>query len=133
MFVVTVSAIKDIFEDMKRHKSDNFENNRPVLRLDKKNKTFKQDLWKNLRVGQLVKILGDQFIPADIIILSSSNPNGLAYVETKNLDGETNLKHKSAIKEIQAMVKDVDAAVNLRGQVACEGPNDQLYKFEGTV
>lgn len=100
MFVVTVSAIKDIFEDMKRHKSDTFENNRAVLRLDKKNKTFKSDLWKNLRVGQLVKILGDQFIPADIVILSSSNPNGLAYVETKNLDGETNLKHKSAIKEI---------------------------------
>lgn len=124
MFVVTVSAIKDIFEDLKRHKSDNFENNRSVLRLDKKNKTFKQDLWKNLRVGQIVKILGDQFIPADIAILSSSNPNGLAYVETKNLDGETNLKHKSSIKEIQAIVKDVEAAVNVRGTVECEGPND---------
>lgn len=30
-------------------------------------------------------------------------------------------------------MKDVDAAVNLRGQVTCEGPNDQLYKFEGTI
>jgi phospholipid-transporting ATPase len=51
MFVITISAIKDIFEDMKRHKSDTFENNRKVLRLDKKGKAFKEDLWKNLRVG----------------------------------------------------------------------------------
>lgn len=59
MFVITVSAIKDIFEDLKRHKSDNFENNRKTFRLDKKNKVFKEDLWRNLRVGQIVKVPGD--------------------------------------------------------------------------
>jgi len=51
MFVITVSAIKDIFEDMKRHRSDNLENTKKVLRLDKKNKVFVEDSWKNLRVG----------------------------------------------------------------------------------
>jgi phospholipid-transporting ATPase len=51
MFVITVSAVKDIFEDLKRHKSDNIENSRKVLRLDKKTNTFVQDTWKNLKVG----------------------------------------------------------------------------------
>jgi len=51
MFVVTVSAVKDIFEDLKRHKSDNIENTRKVLRLDKKTKEFVEESWKNLRVG----------------------------------------------------------------------------------
>lgn len=59
MFVITVSAVKDIFEDLKRHKSDNVENTRKVLRLDKKNKTFVIDSWKNLRVGQIVQVLSD--------------------------------------------------------------------------
>jgi phospholipid-transporting ATPase len=51
MFVVTVSAVKDIFEDLKRHRADNVENTRKVLKLDKKNKQFVADSWKNLRVG----------------------------------------------------------------------------------
>ena len=51
MFVITVSAIKDIFEDLKRHSADNVENTRKVLRLDKKTKTFVLDSWRNLIVG----------------------------------------------------------------------------------
>ena len=101
MFVITVSAVKDIFEDMKRHKADNVENQRQVLRLGKKQESFVLDSWRNLRVGQIVKINQDQYFPADLILIKSSNPSGLAYIETKNLDGETNLKHKSCIKELQ--------------------------------
>jgi magnesium-transporting ATPase (P-type) len=41
-----------------------------------------------------VKILEDEYIPADMLILNSSGPKGTCYVETKNLDGETNLKIK---------------------------------------
>lgn len=68
-----------------------------------------------------------------MVLLRSSNNNGIAYVETKNLDGETNLKHKSALKELQATVTDAAACTTFRGQVTCEAPNDQLYKFEGTI
>ena len=51
MFVVTVSAVKDIFEDLKRHRSDGIENSRKVLKLNKKTKEFEEDIWRNLRVG----------------------------------------------------------------------------------
>jgi P-type E1-E2 ATPase len=71
-----------------------------VLRLDRQTSTFVMDSWKNLRVGEIVKITHDQYFPADIILVKSSNPNGIAYIETKNLDGETNLKHKNCLKEI---------------------------------
>ena len=124
MFVITVSAVKDIFEDLKRHKSDNVENTRKVLRLDKKTKTFVLDSWKNLRVGQIVQVLQDQYFPADLALLRSANANGIAYVETKNLDGETNLKHKSALKELQATVNDPDHCAQFRGTLVCEAPND---------
>ena len=34
-----------------------------------------------------------------MILINSSADKGICYVETKNLDGETNLKHKKAPKE----------------------------------
>ena len=99
-FVVLVSMIKDIFEDLKRHQSDNQENNRKVLVADPEQGVFKEVIWRNLHVGMIVKIFADQFFPADLVLLNSSAPQGIAYIETKNLDGETNLKHKQGTKEL---------------------------------
>ena len=66
--------------------------------------------------------------------MKSSNPSGLAYIETKNLDGETNLKHKQTVsKDLQARINSPEDAASLRGVITCESPNDQLYKFEGTL
>jgi len=99
MFVISVSAIKDIFEDMKRHASDNVENSKKVLSANQKVKRFTQDAWRNLWVGQIVKVNMNEYFPSDLILLQSSNPSGIAYIETKNLDGETNLKCKESVKE----------------------------------
>jgi phospholipid-translocating ATPase len=57
-------------------------------------------IWKFLRVGEIIKVKKDEFFPADLILLNSSGPKGICYIETKNLDGETNLKHKVANKEL---------------------------------
>ena len=47
-----------------------------------------------------MKIESDQYIPADILVLRSSDKKGCCFVETKNLDGETNLKLKNAHKDL---------------------------------
>jgi len=47
-------------------------------------------------MGELIKIYKDEEFPADMLLLKSSKENGLAYVDTMNLDGETNLKEKNA-------------------------------------
>lgn len=72
-------------------------------------------------------------IPADLLILHTSDEKGTAYVETKNLDGETNLKIKSANKEMQARFKDVSSLASIEGEINCEGPNNAIYNFEGNV
>ncbi len=100
MFVCAVSAVKDLFEDIKRHKADDQENNRKTLVLDTKTGQFESKPWKEIRVGNIVKCLNNEFFPADLVLLNSSGKKGICYIETKNLDGETNLKHKMANKDI---------------------------------
>jgi len=100
MFVCAVSAVKDLFEDIKRHRADDQENNRKTLVLDQKTGKFESKQWKEIRVGDIVKCLNNEFFPADLVILNSSGRKGICYIETKNLDGETNLKHKLANKDI---------------------------------
>lgn len=59
---------------------------------------FKKDYWKNVQVGDFIRIYNEDQIPADVVILSTSDPDGACYVETKNLDGETNLKVRQALR-----------------------------------
>jgi P-type E1-E2 ATPase len=92
--------IKDAFEDYKRHKADGLENNKQVNVYNPKRGCFVQKLWKAVYPGEIVRLEDDEFLPCDIMLLSSSDPNGLCYVETKSLDGETNLKIKQAHKDL---------------------------------
>jgi len=132
-FVITVSAIKDIFEDRKRHKSDDIENNTPVEWLNPKTGKLETKKWQDLRVGQVAKINCDEYFPADMVLLMSSGSKGISYIETKNLDGETNLKHKSTIKQLAGPISNQPALAGLRGTVQYEKPNDKIYQFEGVL
>lgn len=93
-FMVTVSMIKDAYEDYARHKSDGEENNKKTLVYDHKVNKFVLKPWKEIMPGNLVKVLDEEFIPSDLVVLRSSDSKGGLYIETKNLDGETNLKNK---------------------------------------
>ena len=59
--------------------------------------------WKEIRVGSVVKVQCDEYFPADLVLLYSSGRKGICYIETKNLDGETNLKHKVSNKDIMPL------------------------------
>lgn len=75
----------------------------------------------------------DQFVAADILLLTSSEPNGLCFIETAELDGETNLKIKQCLVETAAMSQQEDLLWEFNGEIICEPPNNLLNKFEGTL
>ena len=132
-FVVGVSMIKDAFEDNKRRKQDNEENNMRCKCVPRGESELKSIKSLDVQVGCIVKVEDNKFFPCDILMLSSSLPKGVAYVETKNLDGETNLKHKQANASVLRLAPDENMAIrNFNGAVVnCEGPNEYLYKFDG--
>ena len=88
--------------------------------------------WKKLRVGDIIKVHKDEYFPADILLLSSSYGDGVCYVETMNLDGETNLKLKHAL-EVTTHLHDEKSIQKFRAMVKCEDPNENLYSFIGTL
>ena len=68
-----------------------------------------------------------------MLIIKASNDKGALYIETKSLDGETNLKNKNVAKEINQMfADDVMSIKQIDGTISCEQPNNAIYKFEGT-
>lgn len=88
--------------------------------------------WKDLKVGDVVKVEKDQFFPADLILLSSNFEEAICYVETTNLDGETNLKLKQAL-EVTSNFHEDSSFQNFKAVIRCEDPNANLYTFVGNM
>ncbi|KAL1915917.1 uncharacterized protein VTP21DRAFT_6305 [Calcarisporiella thermophila] len=128
--VLTATAIKEIIEDVQVHRSDAETNARKVKVLN--HGEFLERQWKDLRVGDIVRLVDGEFFPADLILLSSSEPQGLCYCETSNLDGEVNLKIKQALTQTAKFTSPQEIS-RLEGVIKSELPNNRLYNYEGTI
>lgn len=128
LFVLCVTAIKDGYEDWRRHRSDRNENNRQALVLQ--SDEFQLKVWKKIRAGEVVKICADEVIPCDMVLLGTSDPSGLAYIQTMNLDGESNLKTRYARQETASAVAE---GCSYSGLIRCEQPNRNIYEFTANM
>ncbi|KZP17756.1 Ca-transporting ATPase [Athelia psychrophila] len=129
--VLLASAFKEVQEDLKRHQSD-AELNARKAKIISPQSTVEDTKWRDIRVGDVVRVESDNFIPADMLLLSSSEPEGLCYIETSNLDGETNLKIKQASPQTCSLTSP-SLVTALHGSLRSEQPNNSLYTFEGTL
>ncbi|XP_043547913.1 phospholipid-transporting ATPase IB isoform X1 [Chiloscyllium plagiosum] len=130
IFILTVAGIKEIIEDYKRHKADNNVNKKKTKVL--RNGKWKTIIWKEVAVGDIVMVTNGQRLPADMIIISTSEPQAMCYIETSNLDGETNLKVRQGLP-ITANILSVADLVKMAGSLECDGPNRHLYDFTGNL
>ncbi|EGR33192.1 hypothetical protein IMG5_206852 [Ichthyophthirius multifiliis] len=132
-FIFFITAIKDFFEDYKKIRSDRDENNQKVNVFDNISQTFKQICCKQLHPGHIIKVYKDQYFPSDLILIFSSELTGYCYVETKNIDGETNLKLKLADKKIKKHIPSEDFLNKEHLIVNYEKPNSIIYRFSGNI
>uniref|UniRef100_A0A4W5PKQ9 Phospholipid-transporting ATPase n=1 Tax=Hucho hucho TaxID=62062 RepID=A0A4W5PKQ9_9TELE len=128
LLVLTVTAVKDLWEDYRRHKSDKFINGLLSCGLfyHRKQQTYVDQRWQDVHVGDFVRLSCNEIIPADMLLLYSSDPHGVCYIETANLDGETNLKQRQVVRDLPQQVCE-----NFHSRIECESPNNDLSRFRG--
>ena len=127
VFILAVSVVKEYVEDARRKRADKELNRRPVhvVRAMEKRKVR----WKDIVAGDIVIVYKDEAFPADLLFLKSSNEENIAYIETSDLDGETNLKLKRAWKKTAAL-NDEDV-YGLMGIIESELPNTRSIRIVG--
>lgn len=129
LFVVIVTAIKQGYEDVLRHREDKLVNNFPA-RIIQPDNSLKDVKWKDIRCGDIVEVMANQAFPCDLLLLYSKTDDNKCFITTANLDGETNLKPKSVMTSIKG-INDVKDLSNFRAVVQYEKPNLKLYDFNG--
>ena len=101
--------LREAYDDFHRHLQDNFENYSIVHVLQPTTHTpinWVKKPWSQLKVGDIVKLADGEPIPADLILLSVlNNEDGICFVETSNLDGESNLKQRHAVSAINGLIR----------------------------
>lgn len=93
-FVLLTVLIKDAYEEFVRYRKDQEENQRKTQVLGPNG--FTEKVWESIQSGQVIKIQEDEIIPCDALVLSSNLPDNKCFIETRSLDGETNLKVRKA-------------------------------------
>ncbi|XP_054469181.1 probable phospholipid-transporting ATPase VD [Anoplopoma fimbria] len=130
LVVLTVIAIKDALEDYRRYLFDRKVNNNVVQVFCGKQKAYVDQCWKDVRVGDFVRLSCNEIIPADMLLLYSSDPRGVCYIDTANLDGETNLKQRQVVSDLPLQGVEFTAE-SFHCRVECENPNNNLSRFRG--
>lgn len=129
--VLMLTAVKDAYDDFQRHSSDSQVNNRKSHTL--RGTSLREEKWSQVQVGDVIRMENDHFVAADVLLLSTSEPNGLCYIETAELDGETNLKCRQCLTETAEMMDNHELVGQFDGEIVCETPNNLLNKFDGTL
>ncbi|KAI5116853.1 hypothetical protein M0805_006806 [Coniferiporia weirii] len=96
---------------------------------------WQQTAWENVRVGDIVKITNEEPFPADILICATSEEENVCFVETKNLDGETNLKSRDAVP-VLTHLRTAQACADQKNasfRIDLDRPDPNMYKLHGAV
>jgi phospholipid-translocating ATPase len=152
MVFISISMAKEGYDDMRRNKLDKAENNKmaTVLHSYQPRKHISDEesdismtasgpeqwvsrKWQDIKVGDIIKLERNDAIPADLVLLHADGLNGIAYIETMALDGETNLKAKQACPLLAKRRGSIDSLLRCNAHIVVEDPNIDLYNFDGRV
>eukprot|EP00668_Euglena_longa_P012202 GGOE01014636.1.p1 GENE.GGOE01014636.1~~GGOE01014636.1.p1 ORF type:complete len:1133 (-),score=405.57 GGOE01014636.1:276-3674(-) len=140
-----ITAIKEGYDDLKRHHQDSQFNHEPQ-QVYRSSGSVENVPSQDIRVGDVVLVEDSHEFPCDLFLLASADPEGLAYIQTANIDGEIDLKPRSALKEVadlmlgssrsadgQYYAAPTEAITLFPGELTCEVPNKHIYEFASSL
>ena len=142
--VLAISLIREGYEDYQRIKFDKSQNSILV-------KVYRNNIWteipsSKLEIGEIIYVKQNELFPADLVIIDSSLPEGICYVETASLDGEKHLKQKNSPLYISGKFKKTNNLQNngnenlpcidnftIEGKGICDLPNPEINQLNGKI
>ncbi|CAL6094724.1 Phospholipid-translocating_ATPase [Hexamita inflata] len=131
VFVLGIAAVREIIEDFGRRKQDKYQNNQKytVFRNMEERVVKGQDIMQ----GDLIKIDENQEVPCDSLLLYSSEASKIAYVNTSQLDGESNLKTRIQLIPFHSESYEMKKLQQLSGSVQTMPNTSEINKFQGQI
>jgi phospholipid-transporting ATPase len=132
--VLSVSLIREAIEDYMRYRFDKALNSEVVTVF--RNRKWIETRSDSLHVGEIVMIKEDTPFPADLVILDSSLPEGISYIETGTLDGEKAPKLKTAVRDTAGLFSDsgeYKSNFTLKGSCIANPPDQNLYFLQANL
>ncbi|XP_063921881.1 probable phospholipid-transporting ATPase IIB isoform X2 [Zophobas morio] len=131
-FVLTVTICREAIDDLRRYKRDQEVNNQKCKRLlNDRNKPYEIVAAHKLRVGDLIIVDKDERVPADLVLLRTSESSGAVFVRTDQLDGETDWKLRLAVPTTQKLATD-HQLFEISARIYAEKPQKDIHSFIGT-
>ena len=140
IMVISIGIILDLIEELKRYRND-ISTNSTLTKVYKSEK-FRNIQWSKIKVGNLIKVKNNEIFPADLLIICSSNKDGVFYLQTSNLDGESSLKESQSImytqsiflnKKIKKDEKTLKKIFQEKCEIEVEQPNKEIYSIKGNI
>lgn len=132
-FVLLITLIKEAVDDFRRFRRDQDLNNKEYEFLTREG-NWQMKRSHSIEVGDIIKVKKDDRLPADCLLLYTTERSGSVYIRTDQLDGETDQKLRQAVTVTQSLVT-ANSAESLRQQndwlVVASEPNNQIYDFKG--
>eukprot|EP00002_Diphylleia_rotans_P025424 TRINITY_DN5023_c0_g1_i2.p1 TRINITY_DN5023_c0_g1~~TRINITY_DN5023_c0_g1_i2.p1 ORF type:complete len:1147 (-),score=229.78 TRINITY_DN5023_c0_g1_i2:131-3571(-) len=130
IFIFLLSALKEGLDDYKRHKRDQVANEKRVAFI-RDGIMHENGVAEDIIVGDIILLRSDEEVPCDLVLLKTSDEHGGCFIQTSNIDGETDLKQRFALDITQEY--DVHELYSFKGMIICATPNAEVYRFDSQI
>ena len=138
LFIIVVEIILTTIDYISIYINDYKVNNQIAHLYDTEQRKFIDTTWKRIKVGQIVKVLKDEVVPADIIVLESMDHKHQCYLDNSSINGNFDMFNiKKACNDTHApnmkVMKFNEYVKNIKGILKYEEPNSNMNKFNGRL
>lgn len=131
-FVLMVTICREAVDDLRRHQRDHEVNSQKYKRLSATHSNgYEMVPSSKLKVGDVIIVEKNERVPADLILLRTSDRGGSVFVRTDQLDGETDWKPRLAVPYTQKLSRDSDL-YNIDASIYVEKPQNDIHSFIAT-
>ncbi|XP_042387499.1 phospholipid-transporting ATPase 2-like isoform X1 [Zingiber officinale] len=129
IIIFAVSATKEAWDDYNRYLSDKQANEKEVWVV--KDGIRKHIKAQDIHVGNIVWLRENDEVPCDLVLIGASEPQGICYVETAALDGETDLKTRVLPSSCIGLTP--EQLHKIKGVIECPNPDKDIRRFDSNM